>query len=292
MLPEINNLIIYSIAFFGLLIASYTDLKTREVPDWLNYGLIGTGLGLNLLFTIIFWKWSFIVSSLVGFLIFFAIAWIMYYTGQWGGGDSKMLMGLGALIGIDLFSGKLPFLVNFFVNALFVGAAYGLLWSLFLAFKNKNKFVREFKKILTEKKLVEVKKWLLILFFILVLLIIFINKYPTKLLLMYIALILILTFYVWIFIKAVEKTCMLIYVNPAELTEGDWISKEIKVDGKYIAGPKDLGIEKKQINQLIKLYKQRKIKKVLMKIGIPFVPSFFVAFVITLVYGNLVFLLI
>lgn len=292
MLTEINNLIIYSIAFFGLLVASYTDLKTREVPDWLNYGLIGTGLGLSLLFTVVFWKWQFIVNSLIGLIILFAIAWIMFYTGQWGGGDSKILMGLGALIGIDFFSGKLPFMANFIVNSLFVGAAYGLLWSFYLAFKNKNKFVKEFKKISSDKKITEAKKWLSILFFILILLIIFISQYTTKILLIYITLILVLTFYIWIFVKAVEKACMLIYVNPAELTEGDWIVNEIKVDGKYIAGPKDLGIEKKQINRLIKFYEQRKIKKVLMKIGIPFVPSFFVAFVITLYYGNIVFLLI
>ena len=38
--------------------------------------------------------------------------------------------------------------------------------------------------------------------------------------------------------------------------------------------------------------KKGKIKKVLMKIGIPFVPSFFIGFIITLIYGNLVFLLL
>jgi len=85
---------------------------------------------------------------------------------------------------------------------------------------------------------------------------------------------------------------MIKLVNPKELTEGDWIAKDILVKGKYIAGPKDLGIEKKQIKELIRLYQKRKIKKVLMKIGIPFVPSFFIAYIITLAYGNLVLLFI
>ena len=289
---QISSIIVYSIAIISLAIASYTDLKTREVPDWLNYGLIGTGIGLNLLFAIIFWKYQFIVNSLIGLIIFFAIAWVMFYTGQWGGGDSKILMSLGALIGVDLFAGKIPFMANFFVNALFVGAAYGLIWSFYLAFKNKNKFIKEFKKILMNKKVIEAKKWFLILFFILIALIIFVDQFSTKIVLMYLGLIIIFTFYVFIFIKSVEKSCMLKYVNPKVLTEGDWIAKDIKVKGKYIAGPKDLGVEKKQIRELIKLYKQRKIKKVLMKIGIPFVPSFFIAFVVTLVYGNLIFLII
>src|SRR3990167_4701638 len=127
MLAEINALIVYAIAFIALAVASYTDLKTREVPDWLNYGLISVGLGLNLLFSAIFWKWNFIVNSVIGLIIFFIIAYLMFQFGQWGGGDSKMLMGLGALIGIDFFSGKIPFMANFFVNALFAGAVYWLL---------------------------------------------------------------------------------------------------------------------------------------------------------------------
>ena len=57
-------LIPYTIAFFALLIASYTDLRTREVPDWLNFGLIGTGFGINLLFSIIFLKSNFIINSI------------------------------------------------------------------------------------------------------------------------------------------------------------------------------------------------------------------------------------
>jgi hypothetical protein len=76
-------------------------------------------------------------------------------------------------------------------------------------------------------------------------------------------------------------------ITPDKLTEGDWIANNIKIDGKYISGPKDLGIEKKQINQLIDLWKKGKIKKVLIKEGMPFIPSFFIAFIITLIYGNL-----
>jgi len=261
MLAEINALIVYAIAFIALAVASYTDLKTREVPDWLNYGLISVGLGLNLLFSAIFWKWNFIVNSVIGLIIFFIIAYLMFQFGQWGGGDSKMLMGLGALIGIDFFSGKIPFMANFFVNALFAGAVYGLIWSVSLAVKNKNKFAGEFKKTLKDEKIIAAKKWILILLFILILLIVFINEYSTKIILMSLALIIALTFYVWVFVKSVEKACMLKLVHPNVLTEGDWIAKEIKVKGKYIAGPKDLGIEKKQINQLIKLYEQKKIKK-------------------------------
>src|SRR3989344_4694131 len=103
MLAEINAIIVYAIAFIALAIASYTDLKTREVPDWINYGLIGIGLSLSLLFSAIYWNFKYFINSVVGLSVFFIIAYIMFYTGQWGGGDSKILMGLGALLGINVF---------------------------------------------------------------------------------------------------------------------------------------------------------------------------------------------
>ena len=49
----------YFIGFIVLLVGSYTDFKTREVPDWVNFGLIGIGFGINLLFTIVYWKINF-----------------------------------------------------------------------------------------------------------------------------------------------------------------------------------------------------------------------------------------
>tara|TARA_Y100000310_G_C20640196_1_gene793480 strand:- start:1586 stop:1843 length:258 start_codon:yes stop_codon:yes gene_type:complete len=85
---------------------------------------------------------------------------------------------------------------------------------------------------------------------------------------------------------------MLKYVKPTEVTEGDWIAKDVIINNKRLTGPKDLGIERKQLNKLIAYYKKGKIKKVLIKVGIPFVPSFLVAYVLTLLYGNLLIYLI
>ncbi|MBI2134484.1 prepilin peptidase [Candidatus Woesearchaeota archaeon] len=280
----------YTIAFIALLTGSYTDFRTREVPDWANFGLIAAGFGINLLLSVIYWEYSFILNSIAGFGIFFAIAWIMFYTGQWGGGDSKILMGLGAVIGIDIFSGKIPFLADFLINALIIGALYGILWSFFLIAKNSKKFVKSFRKLNSSKRTILAKKIVLALFFVFILAGFLAPEAFLRLISVYLALITALTFYLWLAVKAVEDSCMLKFVKPQQLTEGDWIAKDIKISGKYIAGPKDLGIEKKQIRKLMEFYRKRKIKNVLIKEGVPFVPSFFVAYIITLVFGNLVFL--
>lgn len=286
------SVITYSLSFIALFIGSITDLKTREVPDWVNYGLIFSGLGLNLLFSIIYSSSYFIINSIIGLAVFFGIAYIMFYTGQWGGGDSKILMGLGAMIGIDVGFKTPQFLLGFFINALFAGAVYGLLWSIYLALKNRKKFKRELNKILANKNVAKAKKFMLAILILLFAAFFFAELYYLKIFVLSLALILLTAFYLWIFVKAIEKSAMYKFVEPSKLTEGDWIVHDIYVGKQYICGPKDLGINKNQIQKLIHLHKKRKIKKILIKEGIPFVPSFLAAFVITSIFGNTLMLVL
>ncbi|MEK6892342.1 MAG: A24 family peptidase [Nanoarchaeota archaeon] len=279
-------LITFTLSFIVLLIGSITDLKTREVPDWINYGLISAGIGLNLLFSAIYQAPSFIINSLLGLAIFFGVAYIMFYTGQWGGGDSKMIMGLGAIIGINLSSFSSEFLLGFLINALFAGAIYGLLWSFYLAYNNRKKFKKELKKVLSHEKSEKIK-WIILVFTILLIISFFIIKVNyIRVLILSLAFVILTAFYLWAFVRAIEKSSMYKLVEPSKLTEGDWIVKDIYYNKEYITGPKDLGIEKKQIRKLIELYNKKKVGKILIKEGIPFVPSFLIAFIITFFFGN------
>lgn len=285
-------IILTTIILIGLIIATITDLRTREVPDWLSYGLIGIGLGLNLLFSLIYWNYWFFVNSLAGLLLFVVIALIMFYAGQWGGGDSKVLMGLGALIGLDVRFMEFPFLINFLVNVLLIGAVYGLVWSFALALRNLRNFLGEFRKISHSSMAIKLRMYAIFFVFLMIVLFFFMRRNFLGWAFLSLSLIILLTFYLWIFIKAIEKACMIKEVMPDKLTEGDWIVKDIRYKGKYICGPKDLGIEKRQIKKLVKLYNLGKIKKVMIKEGIPFVPSFLIAYIISLVFRNLFFLLV
>jgi len=276
----------YSFSFIALLIGSITDLKTREVPDWVNYGLIFSGLGLNFLFSAIYSTPHFAINSIVGLLIFFGIAYIMFYAGQWGGGDSKILMGLGAMIGLDISLQKPQFLLGFFINALFAGAIYGLLWSIFLVFKNRKRFWKEFKKILSQDDIVRVKNFIFVFLVLIFISLFFVKLAYIKIIALSMGFLVITTFYLWAFVKTIEKSFMYKRVEPSKLTEGDWIVKNIYVDGMYVTGPKDLGVGKAQIRKLAQFYKQKKVRKILIKEGIPFVPSFLMSFVITLIFGN------
>jgi len=282
--------ILYLIALIALVIASYTDIKTREVPDWLNFSLIGIGLGIRLLYSVIEGNYWIFLYGVFGFLVFLIIALAMYYLGQWGGGDSKMLMGLGALIGIPLgFSKEIyiqflnSFFAQFIILILLAGAVYGLLWSSILAIKHRKKFWKKFIEL--NLKYLKVKRALLIFVVILFVISFFVNIF-FKIYLLSVILVILLFFYTWIFAKSVELACMYKTIPVNKLTEGDWIVNNIEVKGHYITGPKELGITKEQIKEL----KKFKVKEVLIKEGIPFVPSFLIAFIISLIldYYNVV----
>lgn len=282
---NIYNLIIYSITFIYLLIASISDLKTREVADWLNYGAAASGIAVNLLFSAIIFDISYAVKSLIGFGILFVAAYILFYTGQWGGGDSKSIIALGALLG-PVAINKSPLLFYFFINLLIVGALYALIWSISLAVINRKRVYSEFKKNFSNKKIFYFKIIIIILILISIGIQLLNANNLFKIISLFISLSAASFIYVWAFAVAVEKACLHKSVEPDVLTEGDWITKEIYVDGKYICGPKDLGISKNQIIILKKIYSEGKIKNVAMKIGIPFIPSFFIAFLATIIFGN------
>ncbi len=272
-----------SICFVGLAIGSYTDLRTREVPDWLNYSLIFSGLGLRLIFSVQHWDYKYILDGILGFGLFFIFALFMFYTGQWGGGDSKMLIGLGALIGLPFTLQSM--LLGFLVNLLFVGSVYGLFWMVWKIFAYNREFRNEFRSIQKGIMVRRSKTYSLVGGAAFLIIGFFIVSTALKILLFTLAMLIPSIVYLWIAIKAIEKVCMIKMIDVGKLTEGDWIVDDIKIGKKNICGPKDLGISKEQINKL----KKSNIKKVKVKEGIPFVPSFFLSFIVTILFGNLAF---
>ena len=286
-LPYPFSVIILTICLIALAIGAVLDIRTREIPDWINYGLIFFGLGFHLIYSLVTWNWMFMLYGVAGFLAFVAIAYLMFYAGQWGGGDAKLLMGLGAMIGIGFSFQKAPFLVMFLVYTLVAGSFYGFIWSIAKAVKHRKPFSAELKRLLAKGSTRRIRIALIAFGLAMIAWSFFVHEFPLKMLILSFFIFLFLFFYLWIFVKAVEKACMLKYVEPEQLTEGDWIAKDVVVGGKYITGPKDLGIEKKNIAKLIALKKKGKVKKILIKVGIPFVPSFLIAFLLAIFYGGI-----
>ncbi len=268
-----------------LLIATTTDLIWREVPDWLNYAGIATGLGIRLIYAIGQQDARIITDGVLGFLIFLILALLMYYLGQWGGGDSKLLMALGALIGVDFtLHGTM---IAFLFNLLLVGGTLGLLWCCALALRNKKTFLAAYRPLWSHPHFILTRRISYAITTIILLITIFLPDLLLKLALTTVALALLFTVHTTIFIKAVEQCCMFKRIPPSALTEGDWIAEDVLVGKKCILSHKTLGVTREQIAQLVALHRHGKLKTVLIKIGIPFVPSFLLAFIATKLWGNL-----
>lgn len=260
------------IAILGLLHASLTDLNRREVLDYISYGLLSTALSIRFLSSLITGQWSVILEGIVGLAITVIVGMVMYYTGQWGGGDTKLLWALGAVLGFD--GSLLSPLIVYGILLLMVGSVYGILYSLVLVRQHWKSFKREWKKQAKSLPRFFIPLTVVILCLGFIGFTTLSSSYEIPLLLISC---LLLTLFLLFYIRVVEKACMLEWVSPTVLVEGDWIAKEVIIGGEVIVGPKDLGIEKNQIQKLQKLS-----QKVLRKSGIPFVPAMFFAYCISL----------
>jgi len=281
--------IIASISIIALVIASITDIKKREVPDFLNFSLIGIGLAIGLTLSILNWSiWPFL-TSIEGLVAGYLIAALMYYTGQWGGGDAKMLMGLGALQGVA-FLGPQSFIVNktyplFFtiiITIFIAGAIYSIFYLIGLLILHWKEYKKALRKKLQEKN-VKKQKWIALAIIIISFIgtIIFKNK-EIQILISAFGILVILGLYASIMIKTAEKILMIKKISVNKLVEGDWIFKDVIVNGKLICGPKTLGVEEKHIKELKKL----KVKNVYIKEGVPFIPGFLLGYILILIFGN------
>ncbi len=277
------------VAFIWILFATITDLKTREVPNWLNYSLIAIGLGTRTIYSFITKDFSYILYGLIGFGIFLIVGNIMYYTKQWGGGDSKLLMGLGAVFGN--YNGKLlfdleldlPFLAILVINILICGAIYGVFYSGLLALKNKNKFLINLKN----RDFSYIKYFLIFsISFAFVAYFLFDRQiYTLLIVLLFVMFLLIVLLY---FMKIVEYILMYKLINVNKVTEGDWLIQDVIKNNKVICRQRNIGLTTKDIATL----KKNNIKNVLIKEGIPFVPGFLFGFLLTFTFGDIFLTLI
>jgi Flp pilus assembly protein protease CpaA len=286
------DVLLLIVGFSALIIGTISDIKTREVPDWLNFSLIPAGLGLRLIHSVVFSDWMFFVYGILGLVLFVGIAFILYYARQWGGGDSKLLMGIGVLFAtylgflLNYFSPVLNwhFLFIFLFNLLLIGALYALVWSAFLAVKHWKGFVKTYKKYFITFRIFR----RIILLFVALLFIagLLIGRSDIAVVFLAFAIMIFVSFHLMIFAKVVESCCMYKKTPVAKLTEGDWVTKTVKIRGKYICGPKDYGLTKEQIIFL----KKCKVKEVIVKEGVPFVPTFLIAMIVSLIWGNFLYL--
>lgn len=263
-----ENLFLIVLALVWIIIAIFQDFRKREVANWLNFSLIAIALAYRAFVSLSLRNHWFLIYGLIGFLVFFVLANVFYYSRVFAGGDAKLLMGLGVVLPFSssLF-GNLYIFLYFIFLLLFFGGIYGLIFSVVLAIRHKQKLSKEFSKQFEKNK-----KLLNSVFFVAVMLAIFVLISGEYLFMAFPILLLIFPF-LYIYGKAVEESCMIKTVNVAELTIGDWLYEEVRA-GKKTIKPNWEGLDEKELKLLQKRKKQIKIKQ-----GIPFTPAFLLAFI-------------
>lgn len=286
----ISDIFLLVIALIALIFASVTDIKKREVPNWLSFSLIFTALTIRALASLATLQFYYFGYSLLTLALFFLLSAILYYTKFFAGGDAKLLIALAIIFATtpsylpqitlsqttNVFLE--PFLLSFLINIFAIGSIYTIIFIIFFAIKNKKKFSKEFKRVYTKTKILR------IVFSILVIISLGVSFFFN---LFFFVVILTLIFpYIYIATKAIENISMIKEVSAEKLTEGDWLAQEIKLKNKTIK-PSVHGLSKKEIELL-----KKEKKKVLIKHGIPFVPVFLISTIITILFGNLLILLV
>ena len=256
------------LALIWIIFAVVQDLKTREVANWLNFSLIIFALGFRFFYSLFSNQgFEFFYQGLIGLGIFFVIGNLFYYGRLFAGGDAKLMIALGAVLGFsESFLINLKIFVLFFFLFLFTGAFYGLGISIVLSLKNFKKFKREFFWQLNKNR----KLIYLVMFFGLVLMAF---GFAEGLLFVLGILVFILPYF-YAYAKAVDESCMVKKVKTNQLTEGEWLYEDVKIGRKFIEKSWD-GLSKEQIKKIKKRYKEIKIRQ-----GIAFTPVFLISFLI------------
>jgi prepilin signal peptidase PulO-like enzyme (type II secretory pathway) len=256
-----------------------TDLQTREVSDWLCYASVFAGLGLAALAGAYTENWIPIISRLMGCLVFFAIGAALFYTRQWGGGDVGILTVTGSFIGLQLSLDGIW--LAFLMNLLLCGAAYSIVWLVCLAIRHHHAFRKQFTASMNLFSWVRYASAAGVL--VTLVLFAMMPYWP----MLAIAVLFPILFYLLPFSHAVQLSCLQYYAKPDKLTLGDWIGEDIKAEGKTIVSKESTGLSAAEINKVQELHDKGKVGNVLVKTGIPFIPSFLIAFVVTLWHGSL-----
>jgi Flp pilus assembly protein protease CpaA len=269
------ELIILALIF--TLFAVVQDLRTREVANWLNFSLIAFALAFRLFHALLKNSPEFFYIGLIGLAVFIALAYILYYARAFAGGDAKLLMGFGVILPYNSYADILPLTLIFIFLLFLSGAVYSIIYSVFIAAKNKKKLKSEASKNVRKNPALLITSPIL---FLASLFILSRLNYLNSLTVSAIAILFILVPWVWIYTKSLEK-CMTKIYPPSKLTEGDWLDSDVFLNKKILVKKTVHGLSLKDIALIKKHNLSVKIKE-----GIPFTPAFLIALLIITLFSE------
>lgn len=266
-------ILLLALGLIWIMLAAIYDWKTTEIPDWLNFSLVIFALGIRFFYSLFSaGNFNFFYQGLIGFGIFLVIGNLMFYGRIFGGGDAKLMYGLGAILPFsnNLFT-NLEIFISFLFLFLFAGGIYGLFAATYIALKNRKKFWKKLK-ILFSHNIVFVLAIISIGTIMMVLGIILDE------LLLYSGILIFALPFLYLFTKSVDESCMEKEIMPEFLREGDLLYRDIRIGKKLIKVDWN-GLTKEEIKLL-----RKRNKPVLIKQGICFGIVFLISFLLLIYF--------
>ncbi|MDO8517638.1 MAG: hypothetical protein Q7S33_05950 [Nanoarchaeota archaeon] len=267
---------LFYLFLIGVCIASFQDLQRREVDNWLNLFLIISSLGFIFISSIFLRTSNLIFFASCSMIIMFILANLFYYGRVFAGGDAKLLFSMFVLFtGLSFYETFVNILL-FLGFLLISGSIWGVGFSLYLFFKNPRNIKLQFNKEIDNsyaEYFLGAGAFCIVLSFF-------------NIMFLFFSMLFFIFPLLFAFARAVEKTSMTKSINARDLREGDWLVNPIKMKNKTII-PNWEGLRNSDLVLLRKLN-----KKVMIKEGIPFVPSFLIALLLYVLFRNDLYMLL
>ena len=278
------------LAIVFLVLGSIEDLKTGEIPEMISYGYIASSLLVAAAAAILAGDAYLFLNSLLMGASFFGLGFVLFYFGQWGGGDVKLAGGIGCTLGFlaqagFFHDGLFPYYATYFINMICLALPYATVYGLLLGLKSPETW-KEFGRYLRDRKSVAV------LFF----------SFAPSLIGLYLHLTSLALFYtiipvmalIALYLKAVELNALRDTVDVSKLREADVPAEDLEADGVVLIRKTDIeGMTLEDVKKIQELAAQGKIpQRIVIKRGIKFAPVLLLALLSVLYAGNFIEMII
>ncbi|MCD6229259.1 MAG: prepilin peptidase [Candidatus Diapherotrites archaeon] len=277
-----------AIAVIGTLYSAIVDAKTKLVPQKTVYSMIGLGIILTLASL----DFSYIISTFSMAALVFGIGYVIYYTGQMGGGDILLFTGLVLLLPTHPFAQapetmviSLPFILPVIFVSAYLAMSFMSPYYLARIFLDKTRhFKPNAKTLLTALAMLAFTAWLTWFFVSSTS-----ASFTAGLL---VGLPLAAGSLSFAFKNEITKRFIIINLKPEEIEDEEVLATEL-LDEKTAAiletGSKKV-LEQKDLEKIIEKCKKHDIKTLPVYRGSPaFVPFIFLSLVLNLAIGDFMY---